>query len=223
MRSYDSAEISHLQARAGIRARLLVWIAARDRTTGATVPAGFWTGEQDASFTISGSARLYHGAGGLLGMDDIAVEAGLAVRSLSVWLATAAPEVITAIRGYDTRLAPVEIHRLLTDPLSHQAIAAPHRVFRGFVDGAPLIIPAEGRDGGKVTLKLASAALALTRGLTGKWSDESMKVRGGDRLFRYADVSGKVPVYWGEKRLDPAASATTSTHVSLKDRIGGAR
>lgn len=29
MRSYDSAEIAHLQARAGIRARLLVWISAR--------------------------------------------------------------------------------------------------------------------------------------------------------------------------------------------------
>lgn len=221
MRSFDAAELTQLQARAGLRARLLVWISARDRMTGAIVPAGFWTGDQDQSFTVGGGSRLYVGAGGLLGMDDLTVETGLSVRSFSVWLATAAPEVITAIRGYDTRLAPVEIHRVLTDPLSHQIVAHPHRIFKGFVDGAPLVTPDVAGDGGRVTLRLASAALELTRGLTGKWSDESMKARGGDRLFRYADVSGKVPVYWGEKRLDPAATPSNPAPHRPATGFGG--
>lgn len=203
MRIFDPAEIAHLQSRAGIRARLLVWIVARNRTTGEPEPAGFWSGDDDEVFVIGGEERAYFGAGGLLGMDDLTAEVGVQVRMMSVWLATAAPEVVQAVRGYDLRLAPVEIHRVLTDPLTHRPIAAPHRIWRGWVDGAPLTTPAVGAgpgEGGRVTLTVASDAQALTRTLTGKYSDASMRRRGDDRMFRYADVSGSVPVWWGEKK-----------------------
>ncbi|WP_198672230.1 hypothetical protein [Pseudogemmobacter bohemicus] len=61
--------------------------------------------------------------------------------------------------------------------------------------------PAKGLAGGRITITAASAAMALTRGLPQRYSDEAMRKRGADdRLFRYADVSGKVPVYWGEER-----------------------
>jgi hypothetical protein len=200
MRTYDPAEFAHLQSRSGTRARLLVWIAARNRLTDAVETVGFWNGDDDVTFTIEGEARVYHGAGALLGMDDLNVEPGLGVRMFSVWLATAAPEVIDAVRGYDVRLAPVEVHRVLTDPVSHQMIAPPHRLFRGTVDGAPLTTPAKRSSGGRVAVSIASAARALTRTLSARYSDASMRRRGGDdRLFRYADVSGSVPVYWGEK------------------------
>jgi hypothetical protein len=201
MRTLDAAEITHLQARAGSRPRILVWIKAKNISTGAIEPVGFWQGEDDQSFTVSGATRLYHGAGGLIGIDDLTVEVGLSVRTLQVWFATAAQEVIDAVRGYDLRLAQVEIHRVLTHPLTHAVIATPHRIWKGWADGAPLTTPAIGDESGKVTLTVASAAMALTRSLTGKFSDGSMSLRGpGDRLFKYADVSGKVPVYWGETR-----------------------
>ena len=200
MRAYLAADLDQLTARAGVRPRILVWIRAKRWDTGATEAVGFWSGEDDATFAIAGVDRLYHGAGGLLGIDDLTLETGLDVRTLQIWFATAAEEVVDAVRGYDLRLAPVEVHRVLTGPLTHAPIAEPHRIWRGWVDGAPLTTPAIGGEGGRVTLTVASAAMALTRRLSAKYSDASMSRRGGDRLFRYADVSGKTPVYWGEAR-----------------------
>ena len=200
MRALTAPEIAHLQARAGVRPRILVWIRARNIVSGLTEPVGFWSGEDDRAFTVAGETRTYHGAGGLIGIDDLTVETGVAVRTLQIWFATAAQEVIDAVRGFDLRLAPVEVHRVLTDPLTWAPIDAPHRIWKGWADGAPLSTPAIGDDSGRVTLTVASAAMALTRTLTSKYSDGSMSQRSGDRLFRHADVSGKVPVYWGEKR-----------------------
>lgn len=200
MRSLSSAELSHLQARAGTRSRVLVWIRARNISSGLIEAVGFWSGEDDRTFTIGAETRTYHGAGVLLGIDDLTLEVGVSVRTMQVWFATAAPEVIDAVRGYDLRLVPVEIHRVLTDPLTHAPIATPHRIWKGWADGAPLQTPSVGDDSGRVTLTVASAAMALTRSLTAKFSDGSMALRGGDRMFRYADVSGKVPVYWGETK-----------------------
>ncbi len=206
MRSYAPAEITHLQARAGVRPRLLVWIVAKDRETGDPFPVGFWNGDDTEEFTIAAVARSYNPTA-LLGMDDITFETGLKVRRISIWLATAATEVIAAVQGYDVRLAPIEVHRVLTDPLTHRPIAAPHRIWKGWVDGAPRVTPAKGLSRGRVSITAASAAMALTRGLPGRYSDEAMRLRGGDdRLFRYADISGKVPIYWGEKRLETGAS-----------------
>lgn len=220
MRSYAPAEIAQMQGRAGLRARLLVWIVAKDRETGDPVPVGFWNGDDDQTFTIGAADRTYHGAGGLLGADDVTAEAGLQVRVLTVWLATAAPEVVDAVRGYDLRLAPVEVHRVLTDPLTHLPVAAPHRIWKGWVDGAPEITPAIGGEGGRIGVAIASGAMALTRGLTGKYSDESMKRRAADRMFRYADVSGKIPVYWGEKRLNSGEDEKSKSGIGAK--IGSA-
>lgn len=92
--------------------------------------------------------------------------------------------------------------------LSHLAIAPPRRIWKGLVDGAARVTPAKGMMGGRITIIAASAAMALTRGLPQRYSDEAMRKRGADdRLFRYADVSGKVPVYWGEERHVASSAA----------------
>lgn len=113
--------------------------------------------------------------------------------------------------GYDLRLAPTEIHRVLTDPLTHQPLAQPHRIWKGWIDGAPRVTPPKGLNGGRITLQVASASMALTRTLTAKYSDEAMRLRAGDRLFRYADVSGKVPIFWGEKKVVSGGGGAPST------------
>ncbi len=211
MRSYDPAEISHLQARAGVRPRLLVWIHARNRATGEASPTGFWNGEQDEAFTIAGVTRAYFGAGGLLGMDDPTWEAGLSVRRIGIWLSTAAPEVVNATLGFDVRLVKIEVHRVLTDPLTHRPVAAPHRIWKGWIDGAPRVTPAKGLNPGRITISVASAALALTKGSPAKYSDAQWQaLKGGDRMFRYADVSGKVPIYWGEQKYSSAGTGTNA-------------
>lgn len=206
MRTLSAAEITHLQARAGVRPRVLVWITARNLLTDVMESMGLWNGDDTITLVVGAETRTYQGAGALLGMDDPIYEVGLQVRRINIWLALAAPEVLQAARGYDLRMAPVEVHRVLTDPVTHLPIAPPHRVWKGYADGAPETRPGLGAGGGRrLTLTVASAAMALTRTLTAKYSDESMKRRGGDRLFRYADVSGKVPVFWGEVRYEPPA------------------
>ncbi|TAG28566.1 MAG: hypothetical protein EAZ40_03425, partial [Rhodobacterales bacterium] len=69
----------------------------------------------------------------------------------------------------------------------------------GIVDEVELSISP---DDGKVTcdVTVASSARYLTRTLTLKRSDASQRRRSDDRFLRYADVSGEVDVYWGEKR-----------------------
>lgn len=220
MRSYSPAEIAHIQARAGVRPRVLVWIEAKNRATGATEAQGFWNGDDNETFSIAGNARTYAAAGALLGCDDLVIESGLKVRRFSVWLATAAPEVINAVMGYDVRLARAEVHRVFTDPMTHLPISEPHRIWKGWVDGNPRVTPAKGLSGGKITLSIASSAMALTRTLTGKYSDEAMRLRGDDRLFRYADVSGKVPIYWGETKASASSAASGAPVLDVLSLFG---
>lgn len=201
MRAYSPIVLSHLQTGA-TRPRLLFWVIAKNRTTGLPETLGLWNGEDEASFTVDGVARTYLGAGGLIGIDAITSEMGLQVRMHTVRLSTADMRVINALRGYDARLAPAEIHRVFTDPDSHLPIDPPHRVFRGWVDKVVLPRPALGEESA-IRITLASNARSLTMTLSTKYSDEAMKRRSGDRLFRYADISGAVPVYWGEKAQAP--------------------
>ena len=133
----------------------------------------------------------------MISVDPVVTQIGVQVRTQRVSLSPASAEVLQAIQGYDARLAPAEIHRGLFD-----AAGAPigiHRIFKGVVDAIELPRPAAGSDG-TVTVTLASAARALTRTVASKFSDGSMALRQGDRMFRYADVSGSVPVYWGETK-----------------------
>lgn len=216
MRSYSSPELAYLTSRNGFVARGLLWVQARNRSTGAVETMGLWTGEEDREFTIGGSTRTYHGAGGLLGLDQIVMQTGLTVRMQRVSLAPIATEVAQLLRGYDAGLAPAEIHRALFDPMTGDLVAEPKRLWKGVIDTAPIHT---GEIGGQSTVDvaLASAARALTKGLTLTKSDAVQSLRGGDRFRRYQDVTGKVSVVWGEKK----AATTTSGGGATGGVIGG--
>ncbi len=214
MRDLGSATVSHLASRGGICARLLFWIAARNRTTGATETLGLWNGDDVRGIEVGGELRTYHGAGALLEVEPMVMQVGTQVRMQRVSLAPAAPEVLLAIMGYDARLAPVEIHRALFDPASGALIGTPHRVFKGTVDAVELPVPAAGTEGA-VQITLASTSRALTRTLASRYSDASMQLRAGDRMFRYADISGAVPVFWGEEHGAKKGSAVGKVAASF--------
>ncbi|MGQ0563660.1 MAG: hypothetical protein ACT4OK_01130 [Gemmobacter sp.] len=201
MRDIDPDLIDLFRERRGVTVHLLLWIVGRDRTTGAAVPLGFTSADEDLTVTIGGSARTY-AADGRLGADPIVAETGLSVRMQTVRLSGVAAEVEAALRGADPRLAPAELHRIVLDPATGAIVGGVQLLFRGTVDAAPIRTPEKG---GTVTvsLTLASAAREMTRTLTLKWSDESQQRRGGDRFLRYADVSGEVDVWWGGQRLVP--------------------
>lgn len=199
MRSFDANTAAHISSATGFYARVLIWIIAKDRSTGAPTPLGLWNGDDVLSFTIGGVARTYYGAGALLGIDPIIYGSGTFVRTTRANLSPIAPEVAQVIRGYDPRLAPVEIHRALFDAETMALIAEPHRVFKGWIDEVRITTPEIGGDA-SCEVTMASAARALTRTLPLKKSDETQKLRGSDRFRRWADISALVDVYWGERR-----------------------
>lgn len=198
MRDYDTPTLAAFQARTQIHARVLVWVTARNRTTGDPESLGLWNGGYDRSFTIGGVPRTYVGAGALMGVPPLASEVGLTVRMQRLTLSPLDETVAALIRTYDTRLAPIEIHRAMFDPASTLLLSEPHRRFKGIVD--EMNVPREPGGTTRCELTVASSARYLTRTLTLKRSDASQQRRSGDRFLKYADVSGEVDVYWGEKR-----------------------
>lgn len=199
MRAYSPAELSYLQSRNGYKVCGLLWVRPRDPATGLRVGMGFWTGEQDASFTIDAVVRSYVGGGRLVSLDAIVMEAGLTVRMQHVNMQPLFAEVAQLLRGLNAWRAPVEIHRALFNPETNVLIATPHRPWRGVLDEAPIRTPEVGGEA-TVELTLASATEALTRGLTLTRSDAVQSLRGNDRFLRYIGVTGTVDVFWGAKR-----------------------
>ena len=200
MRALASPVLARLAAREGICARVLLWVNARERDNGAEACLGLWSGEDHAVFVIGGESRSYFGAGGLISMPPLTSEVGLNVRSHRLVLSPLAPEVSQLIRGYDPRLAPVEIHVASFDPATGALLAEPARVFRGVINTVTVETPPEGGEA-RVELELLSAAQALTRTLALKKSAETLRLRAPADAFRqYIAVTGAVETVWGEAR-----------------------
>lgn len=217
MRSFDAPTLAQFQARSAISARVLVWVVARNRGTDLPESLGLCTGAQDAEFTINGTPRMYYGAGPLLDVPLVVSQVGLGVRMQRVVLSPLSDPVADLIRTYDSRFAAVEIHRALFDPVTGLLVAEPHRLFKGIIDEMPVTRDAKSGEN-KCDVSLASSSRYLTRTLPLKRSDASMKLRSGDRFLRFADVSGEVDVYWGEKRESESSAPTPPPLPRLNTR-----
>jgi hypothetical protein len=199
MKDYDAATLNYLQARAGIVSKRLIWIRAQNRATGDFEDLALWSGLRDRAFTVDGVTRTYNGAGAVLDAEPVLSGPGLAVRTYQIGLAAVAPEVEDLVKGYKTRGAPVAVHRALFHADTRALVAPPRRVWLGRVDEIDF---SDGEIDGTAAciMSLVSETRALTRFLSTVKSHVSQKLRGGDKLRRYADISGAVPIYWGEKR-----------------------
>lgn len=200
MRLLPSPVADLLAARRGRVARVLVWIKAKNRSTGLAEPLGLWSGGDHQDFVIGGKARTYFGAGAMIDMDPLTSDIGLTVRRYVLNLSPIVPEVQQIIRGYDPRLAAVQIHVADFDPDTHSLLASPVRVFKGWIDTVHISEPAPDGEA-SCEVALLSAAQALTRTLPRKRSDQTLRARApGDAFRKYADISGSVETVWGEKR-----------------------
>ena len=197
MRTIGSATVTEAQTASGIVARIYVWFQARNRSTGATETLGLWTGADTVTELVEGESRTYYGAGSLLAVEPITYEAGLSVRMHRITLSSISPEVEQLVRTYEPRLAPVQIHRGLFNADSGVLVDPPHRLLFGTIDKIAFTTPAE--DGSATCeITVANSSRELTRALTAKYSDETMKILSpGDLFFQYADVTGEVTVRWG--------------------------
>ncbi|RUW55619.1 hypothetical protein EOA32_00960 [Mesorhizobium sp. M1A.F.Ca.ET.072.01.1.1] len=179
----------------------------KDRTTGAEVSGGFsnWEFNVDAE-VISGQTRLpvvrtYVGLGSLIDVDDIALVSDLSIQTVRIKLSQTNASVNNMIRGYDARNAKVEIHYGLLDLDTRKLVARPLPHFVGIVNKAPVTRPKTGSSGG-VALECVSRTRELTIINPAKKSDETQKLRSGDRLRQYSGVAGSWSIYWGEKKQD---------------------
>lgn len=201
MRTFDTATQAYLDSRDGMHAEGFIWITAKNRISGAPESVGIWTGGYPTALVIDGVTRNYDGAGGLLEIEDMSSDIGVSVRNIQVRLAGMDPSVEAAVRLYDSRFAPVEIHRAIFDLENEGMVGEPHRVWKGFIDTVDIKTD---EVGGSVTceLSLVSNAQLLTRTLAQKKSDDSQRLRSsGDRFRRYSTLTGQIPLFWGEKKV----------------------
>jgi hypothetical protein len=187
---------NHLLARAAVMPRWLLWVEARAFGTLAAAPVGLWTGEDDLTFTIGGTARVYQGALSRFEIAPITHAAGLDVRALEITLAANAPETEDLVRGLNIRLAPVELHLALLDPITTGLIDV-QPMFRGFINRAPLSTPARG-GGDSVTLELVSRMRTLAlAGPALRKTDQAQRIRDPADAFRqYGSIAAEVQTEW---------------------------
>lgn len=193
--------LAALNKREGLKIRLLYWISAKNRSTGATEALGIWNGEDTRQFVIGGVTRTYVGGGGFLNADSLKQEIGLNIQQWSMTGNPVSPEFQNAIRLYDPKGAPVELHMAFFDTETDQLLADPYRVFRGWINTLNISEPSKN---GEATVKInhVGNARILTRLLPARRSDENQRRRNSsDAFFKYVTTSGTVQTPWGSKNV----------------------
>lgn len=200
MRDLPASALSLLQARRGFVSARFVDIEARNIVTGAAEFLRIWSGGESITIAIGGELRTYLGAGELLDPEPVTAASGLEVRVYQLRMAAVAPEVEDLVKGYQTRGARVELHRAIFDPLTMELAGAPSRLMLGVINTIdfPRGLPGELA---ACVVEVVPETRQLTFGNPAKKSDADQSLRSGDRFRRYADISGSIPVYWGEKYL----------------------
>ncbi len=189
---------AQLQERQGSNAHAMLWITAKNRTTGADESLGFWTGDDHQEFIINGETRLYYGAGEVIEVPPIKTGVGLAVRQHRITLAALTDEARQLLRGYEPRQARVELHSAPLNVDTGAPLGPPIRMIKGTLNKAPETIGPKGGESGLV-LTIVTTARRLTFGVPLLRSDKELRRRNpNDRAREYADVAGDWVIPWGE-------------------------
>jgi len=204
MRDNDADSIAALAAAPiqGIIARQFIWITANSLADGTPASFGFWNGRLPVTLDVvvgadgSTESRTYEADGAVISVDKIPLSSDLNVRNASFILSMLHPTVRTLWGEYVLKLAKVKIHRAPFTPTGRLPVAPPRRRFKGSVDTAPKKTPTPSAEGG-LTVNCVSASADLRVINPVMRSDESQKLRSGDRHSKYADVVGTWEIMWG--------------------------
>lgn len=206
MKSYDAATIAAIQNTEAIAPFNLLWIEAKNRETGGVQAVGFWNGLDTVDVQVINPAtglpvlRTYNGAGGLLDIPSLPLESDLSIRTIRILLSQIDGAVQLAVRGYDVKHAPVQIHRGFFNTDTMLPVAPAVRRFVGWVNGMTVLTPPAGGKG-QIELSCVSHTRLLTKTNPLRRSDEQQRKRGGDRFRRHTDVAGNwlQDIHWGEE------------------------
>lgn len=201
MRSLPANIQTLLAKRQGVIARNLLWIEAKNRTSGVVEPLGIWNGVDHHEFTIDGELRTYYGAGGFIGFGKLTQSVGLYVRKLTATLSPLSEEALTVLREYEPKFAPVEVHVAVFEPDTN-ALLDIVPMFSGWIDTAPIKTPKVGEGGATATLNMIGQTRILTKTVASKRSHETQRLRSAsDTFFANVAVTGTVQTAWGSKTV----------------------
>lgn len=184
--------------------RWFAYFTAKTLDTGLPISLGLWSGDEDINISvISGTtglpeARTYYGAQNLE-VGTITQTADLTIQTVTVTISQIASASQQLVRGYDLRLAAVEIHAMAFDMVSRQPVSNPEIAFLGLVDEAPIKTPKVG-DEGDIEISCVSAAISmLERTNPIKSSYEGQKRHNGDEWGLYSSTVASWTIPWGQK------------------------
>ena len=187
------------EERRGVHGEVLVWLTARNRSSGLPETIGLWSGDDHQDFVINGQTRTYYGAGNVIDVPPIRSMVGLKTVYHTITLPPVTDEVRQALVQYDANKAPVEVHVVPVDVDTGNALAEPIRMIKGTLQEAPEVLGEKGARSDNTKLKVASSARRLSLGVPFLKSDEALKaVAPTDEGRAYIDVAGDWDVPWGE-------------------------
>lgn len=206
VRALDSATQVAIRDRSRVIPRNFVLCTVKSMESGAPVVFGFTDfGEDVVTNIVDGESgavvsRAFAGDGApIVAIDAMPLKIGIEVDTTQVVLNHLHPAVADMVRGHDCRNAPIQIHRGYLDAVSMLLAANPRCRRMGQINGAPITTGAMGAQG-NVTLKVVSHTRELTRTNSAKRSDETYRLRSGDRFGQYGGTAGKWEIWWGEER-----------------------
>lgn len=201
-RSISAENFSAIQQRSLVP-RDFIWLIARDRTSGAPVAEGVWSGAGDFTAAVidphtgGSQTRQFFGSGALISVGDIALVQGITVQTLTITLSQLDAGINDYVRTFDLKQAEIQIFRGFLDPDTRLLVAPATPRFVGFIDDAPITTPKENTSGG-ITITATSNTQELTRANSDARSDASQRLRSANDNF-YQDVSvvGGWQIFWG--------------------------
>lgn len=204
MRDIPTEILSSLAQRNGVKARVLLWVKAHERDAERTpVSIGFWNGIQPRVFFVDGSNKTFYGAGNVLGFDKMKQQSGLYIKKFGFRLSHLTEEVQTLLRQYDAQGAEVIVHLVFFSVETDNQIGTPVRVFKGWIDKAPITTPPKNNSGGSVKIEAVGNSRILTRVNAQRKSDKSQRLRNAaDAFYQYVTVTGTVRTPWGEDMVN---------------------
>lgn len=200
MRDFPLAVTNHLNSTSGISMRMLVWISAKNRITNQTETLGLWNGDDHQDFTIDSQVRTYYGAGNFISADPLMTQVGLNIRKFNLRVSPITPEMNQVLRGYNPKMAPVQIHSVCYNTDNDNIVGQPFEVFRGWIDKFPIRTPSIGGEG-EGSIEMVGYTRILTNRLAIKRSDENQRRRlSTDTFFNDVAITGQVITPWGSKQ-----------------------
>lgn len=203
MRDLDSAVVTALAAR-GLVFRDFIWIEARDRITGDIVGDGQWSDIGPTTVQVidpntgGPTTRTYYGSGTLTKVADVILTSTISVQPATITMSQVHNRVNDLLRGYDVKLAPVQMHRGLFSLTSRQLVAPAVVRFVGYVDNVKFHTPAEGGDG-SVEVVCNSHTQELLRSNPELRSHESQIKRfANDSFYKDTHVVSLWEHFWGK-------------------------